>query len=629
MRAKAGGNMEKEDFPMHTVRFGDQTEVEESVHDINNQSEEEEEARSIASSEVSSFVYGQEWENASSFRDMAYQSEEMRHLLKLEKPSDREKIPKPNYSAEHLFPQWIIENHDWKKTQAKNKVNKIADILQTPYAQRNQEQTSTLIHWLMSVWPTAYLMGYKRCGQMFKVFQFLSFNAGEDVIVENERGLTFYIVISGSATVHKDGIGVVGSITKGQSFGELALTEGNDVRSATVRAATKLEVLQLHKGDYDHFVKDIQLAERRENFLVLRDCKIFDNWPRSKIQKMCATCSRKTFKPGDIIFKQGDIPDNIYFVIDGTVRIDKEIMIVIRNRWPTGSSEWDGVAKKRIKMHPVCELGKGSFFGELSIIQNKRRTATAKAVTRSVLLCLDKHEFVHLLRSGRAMETVSKFVSSYKDDRDILNNVAILNGGPSTTAQLNDYVKTVEESSSPNPIVNLMNKSESDLGVRPNTAGKNRVTVLKRVDESEAFFDAENMKYSIPTRQARKAFAATNASPDIPGRSQKPENTKTRNILATPASTEHTVPQVEYEDEEVAKKMKSKNENKAANIISDRIKSKLEPLKQSTQKQIKESQLRLMTHDILAANRYDGMMQIILRIISVSENWHTWMNWPQ
>mmetsp|Transcript_15434 Transcript_15434/g.29053 ORF Transcript_15434/g.29053 Transcript_15434/m.29053 type:complete len:848 (-) Transcript_15434:296-2839(-) len=556
-----------------------------------------------------SVAYDDGWENAASYADMKFKSEEMNHLLKLEESPTKDKIMKLDYAAEHLFPQWIIDNKDWKSTQSKKNENKISDILQIQYANRSVEQTSTLIHWLMSVWQTAYMLGYKRCGQMFKVFHFLTYKPGTDVIVENERGLTFYIVISGTATVHKDGIGVVATITKGMSFGELALTEGNDVRSATVRAHTELELLRLHKVDYDHFVKDIQLAERRENLLVLRDCKIFDNWPRSKIQKMCTTCTRKTFKPGDVIFRQGDVPDCIYFIIDGKVSINKEIVIIVRNRWPTGNNEWDGVAKKRIQPHPVDELERGNFFGELSIIKNKRRTATAQAVTRCVLLCLDKLEFVHLLRSGRAMETVSSFASRYRDDKEILTQTAILNGGPSTTAQLNEYIKSMDQTSG--------GFNQPDGPARPHTAdARTRNTVVTRLedDEEKNFSIHGTMKYSVPSREVRRTMRAASLGAEgggDPGPALfQPRHTamnskldkKHKGKLSTGDMASSPEEEVDEHDE-AYKKMKLKNENKAASVLAERMKSKLDPLKQNNQKQIKESQLQHMMHEIILANR--------------------------
>jgi hypothetical protein len=103
--------------------------------------------------------------------------------------------------------------------------------------------------------------------------------------------------------VNKEGIGVVAQLEKGNSFGEIAL-QGKDLRTATITALTKVEALSLHKADYDHFVKDIQMAEQRENFRLLRECKLFFKWPRAKIEQMATACRRRTVEEGEYIFKQ-------------------------------------------------------------------------------------------------------------------------------------------------------------------------------------------------------------------------------------------------------------------------------------------------------------------------------------
>ena len=382
--------------------------------------------------------------DCSSFRDIEFESEEMKHLLKLESPPNKDKVVRPDYHAEHLFPQWILNNHEWQSTECRGKGNKISEILQTSYALRSQEQTSSLIHWLMSVWKTAFTMGFKRCAQMSKVFQFLVFEPGQDIIVEGEKGLTFYIIISGEAIVLKSGIGQVAVLHKGHSFGELALTEGNDKRSATIRALTKVEILQLHKVDYDHFVKDIQLVERRENLHVLRSCRLFENWPRTKVQKMCNFCSRVTYEPGSIIFNQGDKPDKIYFIIEGQVDIFKEVCVVVRNRWPTGMNSYDGMAKKKVRPFLAQSLHKDDYFGEL--VQDQVRKATAKAKTRCTLLTLDRLEFAHVINGGKALDELQSGSNEFSNDKRILDTMLqslSFKGGPSTTAQLNDYVKVI------------------------------------------------------------------------------------------------------------------------------------------------------------------------------------------
>jgi hypothetical protein len=137
------------------------------------------------------------------FKDMGFKSEEMKHFVEAQMPYSREKVSRPDYHAENLFPKWILDNKDWQQTAHHNKGNEISELAQISWSDRTQDQNSALIHWLMSVWPTANRMGYKKCSMMWRVFSLLTFEPPQDIIVEGERGLTFYIIISGSAVVLK------------------------------------------------------------------------------------------------------------------------------------------------------------------------------------------------------------------------------------------------------------------------------------------------------------------------------------------------------------------------------------------------------------------------------------------
>lgn len=250
---------------------------------------------------------GIEKKDVTSFRDISYESQEMKKLLSLQEPD--EKIPAGlndvSYHANNVFPDWILDNSAWRNApkQIEN-ANEISDILNTQLSKRTSDQNSTIIHWLMSVWGIANSMGFKRCAAMFREFNFSAYDPGENIVTEGERGLTFYIIVSGTASVHKEGIGIVGQLSKGKGFGEIALTQGKDLRTATITAMTRVEVLSLRKLEYDYFVRDLQEMEKRENFMILSQCKLFKSWPKGKIEKACNSCLRKTFDAGNYIFRQ-------------------------------------------------------------------------------------------------------------------------------------------------------------------------------------------------------------------------------------------------------------------------------------------------------------------------------------
>eukprot|EP01031_Cornospumella_fuschlensis_P028041 gene28041-33860_t len=197
-----------------------------------------------------------------SFTEGTYKSHEMRRLLQMREPetittSAHNEVL--DYKSSNCFPDWMLSSSIWKSApKATDAANEISDILKIPIHNRSTEQKHELIRWLMSVWAIANTMGPKRCDSMFKEFKHHSFEPGQDIVKEGERGLEFYIIIAGTTNVHKKNIGIVGQLSKGKSFGELALTQGKDERTATVTAITKVEVLSLHKSDYEFFVRDLQ-----------------------------------------------------------------------------------------------------------------------------------------------------------------------------------------------------------------------------------------------------------------------------------------------------------------------------------------------------------------------------------
>jgi response regulator RpfG family c-di-GMP phosphodiesterase len=83
-------------------------------------------------------------------------------------------------------------------------------------------------------------------------FKMTNVNANVDIITEGERGTRFYLIATGEATVLK-GSGVslheLGRLGPGDCFGEMALVS-DEPRSATIRAASDLELLYLERDDF-------------------------------------------------------------------------------------------------------------------------------------------------------------------------------------------------------------------------------------------------------------------------------------------------------------------------------------------------------------------------------------------
>lgn len=88
-------------------------------------------------------------------------------------------------------------------------------------------------------------------------------------------------------------------------------------------------------------------------------------------------------KSGEILFKQGDIGDCLYIVIDGSVRVflDTEMM-----------------DPKRGPYKEIACLGPMSCFGEMALLTGESRSASTQAMTDLVLLKLRKDRFDKLIK---------------------------------------------------------------------------------------------------------------------------------------------------------------------------------------------------------------------------------------
>ena len=100
----------------------------------------------------------------------------------------------------------------------------------------------------------------------------------------------------------------------------------------------------------------------------------------------------RTVKEGETVFSQGELGDAIYVIQSGKIRL---------------SQNWRG--DERV----LLDLGSGEFFGEMAIINQKPRSATARAVEDTSLLVLSPMVFENMIKANTeiAVRMVKKFTA--------------------------------------------------------------------------------------------------------------------------------------------------------------------------------------------------------------------------
>lgn len=82
--------------------------------------------------------------------------------------------------------------------------------------------------------------------------------------------------------------------------------------------------------------------------------------------------SREHFEPNEAIFRQGERGEHLYVIVDGQVEV---------------------VRKEGGEEQVLARLGPGDCFGEMALVNDRPRNATARSATRVNLLTLDREAF--------------------------------------------------------------------------------------------------------------------------------------------------------------------------------------------------------------------------------------------
>ncbi len=109
----------------------------------------------------------------------------------------------------------------------------------------------------------------------------------------------------------------------------------------------------------------LSLDRKEENEVVnmLQNVPIFSGMSKKELKTMSHSFVQRTFETGKVIEEEGSKGVSFYLIVDGNVDVKK-----------AGKS--------------IAKLGKGQFFGELSILDKQPRSATIEALepTRCLIM---------------------------------------------------------------------------------------------------------------------------------------------------------------------------------------------------------------------------------------------------
>jgi|CXWL01.1.fsa_nt_gi putative YpdA family bacillithiol system oxidoreductase len=210
--------------------------------------------------------------------------------------------------------------------------------------------------------------------------------SGQVIFREHDYSDSFYQIVRGSVAITFEaqmrGDAPI-TLNTGEFFGEVSLLSGRR-RSGTVTADQSCVLIETpRKGMLRLMSQEPSVKRAIDESFIVRAMRTYllPQAEASFLREVASKALMKTFKQGEVVFRQGDIGDAFYLVRTGSVKVSKHSGV---------SGDKDVV---------VSYVPSGRYFGEMALLNpdNPRRTATITATKQTDTIVLKKEDFETIL----------------------------------------------------------------------------------------------------------------------------------------------------------------------------------------------------------------------------------------
>jgi CRP/FNR family transcriptional regulator, cyclic AMP receptor protein len=114
---------------------------------------------------------------------------------------------------------------------------------------------------------------------------------------------------------------------------------------------------------------------------LLKNVAIFKDLDADELGEVSEKCKEEKFNSGEYIFREGEVGNRLYLIVEGEVRISRDV---------PGSGE-----------EALAVLKSGSLFGEMSVFDRSERSTHAIANGGCMLLTITRPDFEMILDFNR------------------------------------------------------------------------------------------------------------------------------------------------------------------------------------------------------------------------------------
>jgi CRP-like cAMP-binding protein len=207
------------------------------------------------------------------------------------------------------------------------------------------------------------------------------------VVHEGEPGSSFFVLLSGKVRVEKrtgsNQAMRLAELGPGSFFGEFALLSDRR-RHATVITEVPSVMIEISRKTMGELARDHEgvaktlrhFYRRRLLSTIMRSTPFFSALGPEERSRLRGHLRFRKFSPGDHIVEEGAEGGGFYLILIGEVSVSKRV---------------DGEVRE------LARMGEGSYFGEMSLLENRPTIATVAAISHTEVVEVDAKDFYRVL----------------------------------------------------------------------------------------------------------------------------------------------------------------------------------------------------------------------------------------
>lgn len=143
-------------------------------------------------------------------------------------------------------------------------------------------------------------------------------------------------------------------------------------KEKAVVLSDECQTLAISKDRYSETLADENnFIWKRRRQILKKNFVQFMNWDPEKLKRLTMLIKERVLKKDEYLFRDGANATNSFFIlIDGAIRLEKQVEIKRENFWPVTAKGWESTAVQKQVMFKIEEvngvqlLGEREFLGE-------------------------------------------------------------------------------------------------------------------------------------------------------------------------------------------------------------------------------------------------------------------------